>query len=422
MCRRILLGLSFGALTACGGGAEPGADTAAPAAEPAKPVSRAEAVVRTPDYDSTDMKLIERRYVDGVALRTGDGPAALLTATPIDACTRLAVLARGSADFSTFATAETPALVIVRNEEYPQGSAQLIEPGSSLYLAEAIPTLQTDGDRLVAKGQEAGHQPFADKPSLEYDVDLPYASMAEFDPLAADAGPEAAWLRGLAQQADADGDAEALVTATFFEDESDWNSYSSRATWFDVLSNWDNFSVIAAAGGPDCATLVVQAPGFAGGSSKAVVRARGAGDQRKVFAAESSEDYGSEGNYVVGRVEHPTLGAFPIMDARAETVPDTGIVVIFSDRPIGGATWEQLVQKQRAVRAVAGVSYGTSFSLSNLEFAGPGVAAETVGAESVTNAHLDETTIAGLIKQGEPGEPSIVANFQLPLKAPAPTP
>lgn len=416
MRKRILWGLSFGVLAACGGGTEPAA-TAAPAAEPAKPVSRAEAVVRQPDYDSSEMKLVERRYVDGIALQTSEGPAALLTTTAMDACTRLAVLARGSADFGVFAGDGTPALVVVRNEEYPQGSVQLVEPGVTTFLATAIPTLQADGDRLVAKGQEAGNEPFSDKPSLEYDVDLAYASMAGHDPLAADAGPEAAWLRGLARQADAD--VEATVAATFIEDEDDWNNYGSRSTWFDLLSSWEDFSVVAAASEADCATLVVQAPGFAGGARRAIVRARGAGEQRKVFAAESSEDYGSEGNYFVGRVEHPTLGDFPILDARADATPDGGALVVFSDKPIGDAPWEQLVQSQRAVRAVAHSRYETIYMLGGLEFGGPGMAAQAVEAGTITNAYIDDSAIAGLINQGNPGEPRIVVNFHLPLAAPA---
>jgi hypothetical protein len=424
MRKWILLGTSFCALSACGGGAEPGSDTSVPAA---KSGSTATAVVRIADNFSVEWKQIEWHFVDGIALRTDDGPVALLTTDPIDACTRLAALARGSTDLRAFANAGAPVLIVVRNERYPQGSVQLIEPLSSMYLSsmylmEAIPTLQTDGDRLVAKGQEPGDEPFADKPSLEYDINLAYASMAEFDPLAADAGPEAQWLRGLVQQARAGTEAD--VTATFFvdEDEDEWDSYSSRTTWFSVLKNWKDFNVIAAASGPDCATLVLQSPGFVGGSRKAIVRARGAGDQRKVFAAETSEDHGSEGNYVVGRVEHQALGAFPILDARAEGVADTGTVVIFSDGPIGEATWEQLVQKQRAVRAVTTDGFSNIYMLRTLEFAGPGVAAETVAARNIANAYIDETKIAGLIKQGEAGEPRIVANYRLPLKAPASAP
>jgi hypothetical protein len=344
----------------------------------------------------------------------------LLTAQPVDACLRLAVLARGSADFGAFASSEAPALVVVRNEEYPQGSVQLVATGSTTYLNQAVASLQTDGDRLVAKGEEEGHAGTLNKPSLEYDINLAFASMAEFDPVAADAGPEAAWLRGLLQQADAD--AEATVAATFLEDESDYSSYSSRATWFDVLANWESFNVIAAASGPDCATLVLQTPGFSGGWSKVVLRARGAGDQRKVHAAESSEDQGSEGNYVVGRVEHPALGAFPIVDARAENIEGVGTVIVFSDRPIGEATWEQLIQRQRAARAVAGITFGDGYILSTLEFAGPGVAVASVPAEQISNASLDETAIGGLIKPSAPGQPSIVANFRLPLRTSSATP
>ncbi|MGQ0800668.1 MAG: hypothetical protein ACT4NL_11225 [Pseudomarimonas sp.] len=420
MRKSILLTLSLAALVACSGGDDSGTVTAAGAAAPAKPASGVEAMVRSQDYDDTGPKLTERRYVDGMALKTPDGPAALLTTTPLDACTRLAVLARGNADLGSFATSEVPALVIVRNEEYPQGSVQLVAPGVTTYLSQPMASLQTDGDRLVAKGEEAGSEFTLNKPSLEYAVDLAYASMADYDAVAADSGPEAAWLRGLVKQAEPD--AEATVTATFFEDENDYTSYSSRSTWFDVLSNWENFNVIAAASGPECATLVLQTPGFSGGSQKVLLRVRGAGDQRKVHAAESSEDHGSEGNYLVGRVEHPTLGAFPIIDARAENIEGIGTVITFSDKKIGDLTWEELVKQQRAARAVAGTSFGSSYMLSSLEFGGPGMSVESVPAEQISNAFLDETTIGGIINQSAPGPPSIVANFMMPLKAAATTP
>ncbi len=419
MNKRILLGLAVAWLSACGGGGTGEPAAGAPSAPP-KPTAKAEAVVRTPDYESGEMKLIERRYVDGVAFRIPDGAAVLFSANPMDACTRLAVLAREGSDFGAFASAEAPALAVVRNAEYPQGSVHYLEQGSTTYLSQAIPSLQFEGDRIVAKGQETHYGTDAGKPSLEFDVDLPYASIKDFDTLTADAGPEAAWLRGLAKQAVADG-AEAVVAATFLENESDWTSYSARSTWFDVLANWNDFSVIAAAGDADCATLVVQAPGFSGGWRKAVIRARGPADQRKVFAAESSDSQGDEGSYFVGRVEHPTLGAFPIMDARADNVPDVGTVLIFSDKPIGDQAWEQLVQAQRAVRATAGASFGTNYMLGSLEFAGPGVAAETVPAETISNAYIDETSISGLIKQGGEGAPRLVANYRLALK-PLPTP
>lgn len=419
MGKRILLGLAVAWLSACGGGGTGEPAAGAPSAPP-KPTAKAEAVVRTPDFESGEMKLIERRYVDGVAFRIPEGAAVLLSPTPMDACTRLAVLARDSADFSAFATADAPALAVVRNAEYPQGSVHYLEQGSTTFLSQAIPSLHFEGERFVAKGQETHYGTDAGKPSLEFDVDLPYASIKDFDALAADAGPEAAWLRGLAKQAVVDG-AEAVVAATFLENEEDWTSYSARSTWFDVLANWTDLNVIAAGGDADCATLVVQAPGFSGGWRKAILRARGPADQRKVYAAESSDDYAGEGTYFVGRVEHPTLGAFPIMDARAENLPDLGTVLIFSDKPIGEQTWEQLVQAQRVVRATTSASFGTNYMLGSLEFAGPGVAAETVPAETISNAYVDETSISGLIKQGGEGAPRIVANYRLALK-PLPTP
>jgi len=409
MNRHLLLALMVVALSGCG-------DSEESVAESAAPTARATALVRTADFSGSEMKMVERRYVDGVALRTSDSAAVLLSATPMDACTRLAVLVRGSTDFGPFASAEAPALALVRNEEYPQGSVHFLEQGSTTYLSQTLPSLQADGDRFIAKGVETEYAPT----HLEYDVDLPYASMAEFDPLVADAGPEAGWLRALVEQADAD--TEAVVAATFFENEADWNSYSARSSWFDVLGNWDNFNVIAAASGAECATLVVQMPGFSGGSRKAVIRARGPADQRKVFAAETSDDNAEEGSYVVGRVEHPTFGAFPIMAARAEEVADLGTVVIFSERPLGDASWEQLAQTQRVVRAVAGSSFGNNYMFGSLEFAGPGKAAETIPAQTISNAYIDETSIAGLVKQGEAGEPRIVVNFRAALKASAATP
>ncbi len=408
MERKVIVGIAVAGLVALGAGS----GFEATAASTAKASGRAVAVVRTPDYESSEMRLIERQYVDGVAYRLDDGAAVLLSATPMDACTRLAVLLRGSTDFSAFTSAAAPALAVVRNAEYPQGNVLFVEQGSTTYLSQSIPSLQTEGERFIAKGKEMLYGTEG-KPSLEFDIDLPYSSTGGFAAVAADGGPEAAWLRGLAKQAA--GDAEAVVAATFQENEEDWNSYAGRSTWFDVLSNWGQFSVVAAASEADCATLVVRTPGFSGGWQQALIRARGPADQRKVYAAESSDDHGGDDSYFVGRVEHPTLGTFPIVDARARAVADVGTEIIFSDKPIGDAGWEQLVTKQRAVRALASVSFGDSYMLSTIEFAGPGTAVDSVPAGSISNAHIDNTSIAGLIRQGGDDGRQVVANFRLAL-------
>jgi hypothetical protein len=407
----ILIGISLGMLAACGSGAESTSATLV-----LSKAGRAEALVRSVDYGSGEMKHVDLRFVDGVALQTSDGPAALLTTSPMDACLRLAGLARTDGRFHVLSHAGSPVLVISRNERYPQGSVQLIERGLTMHVADGLPTLQTDGKRLVAKGRLDDPNPMTE--ALEYNVDLAFASLAAFDPLEADAGAEAQWLRGLMQSTRAD--AEAMATATFleYEDDPNYDFRGSRATWSNLLQ-WPNFNVVAATSGPDCLTLVMQAPGHVVGSRKAIVRAVGAGDDRKVFAAETSEDRAIDVSYFVGRIEHPSLGAFPIVDARAETDANGRGVLIFSDGAIGEATWEQLVQKQRAVRAQAGDRFGTNYMLRTMEFAGPGMDAETIRAKNITNANISRVSIAGLINQGEAGEPRIVANFRLPLGAQA---
>lgn len=172
--------------------------------------------------------------------------------------------------------------------------------------------------------------------------------------------------------------------------------------------------MIGAASGPDCATLVLRAAAFGGGARRAIVRAVGAGDERKVVAVETDDEYHEDGSYVVGRVEHPAFGAFPILYARAAAA-DSGPVVVFGDRPLGEATWEELVTRQRVLRAVVTVTYGDSFSFGSYEIAGPGSEPATLGAASIINAYLDADTISALIEQGEAGEARITINFQLPL-------
>lgn len=378
----------------------------------AGPVDRVAAVARSQDW-KTD-KLIERHYVDGVAVRAAEGTVALLSPAPVDECLRLAVVAKNSVHVDAFASAEQPLLSIVRNDEYPDGSVQLIEPGTTTFLAEAVPSLQAGGDRLVAKGRTdpgslgSGH----DEPSLEYDVDVAFVSMDAYDPLAADSGAEAAWLRKLA--AVPDDEREAAIGASFLLNEDDWSSASSRYVWADILGSWEGVSVIAAASGPDCATLVLRAAGFGGGARRAIVRAVGAGDERRVFAVETVDEHHEDGSYVVGRVEHPALGAFPILYARA-AVADSGPVIVFSDRPLGKASWEELVTRQRVLRAVVTMTFGDSFNFSSYEIAGPGSEPVKLEAATITNAYLDEDTISALIEQGEAGQARVAINFQLPL-------
>jgi hypothetical protein len=79
------------------------------------------------------------------------------------------------------------------------------------------------------------------------------------------------------------------------------------------------------------------------------------------------------------------------------------------------ATWEELVTRQRVLRAVVTMTYGDSFSFSSYEIAGPGSEPATLEAASIINAYLDADVIAALIEQGEAGEARIAINFQLPL-------
>jgi len=376
----------------------------------AGPGDRVAAVAWTQDWDTGNA--VERRYVDGVAIRAAEGTVALLTPAPVDECLRLAVVAKNSIYVDAFASAEQPALAIVRSDEYPEGSVQLIEPGATTYLAETVPTLQDGADRLVAKGRADSGGGGHDGPDLEYDVDLAFVSMDAYDPLAADSGAEAAWLRKLA--AVPDGEREAAVDASFLLDEEDYDSTSSRYSWAEILGSWENVSVIAAASGPACATLVLRAPAFAGGARRATVKVVGAGDERKVVAVETAEEYAEDGGYVVGRVEHPAFGAFPILYARA-AVADSGPVVLFSDRPLGEAAWEELVTRQRVLRAVVTLTYGDSFSFGSYELAGPGAEPVRLDVANLTNAYLDAEAISALIEQGDAGGARLAINFQLPL-------
>jgi hypothetical protein len=199
------------------------------------PGDRVAAVARTQDWETG--KVVERRYVDGVAIRAAEGTVALLSLEPLDACVRLAVVAKNSIHVDAFASAEQPVLAIVRSDAYPDGSVQLVEPGATTFLAETVPGLQDGGDRLVAKGQTdsgdlgSGH----DEPSLEYDVDLPFVSMDAYDPIGADSGAEAGWLRKLA--AVPDGEREAAIDASFLTNEDDWDSTNSRYGWAEILGS-----------------------------------------------------------------------------------------------------------------------------------------------------------------------------------------
>jgi hypothetical protein len=215
------------------------------------------AVARTQDWETG--KVVERRYVDGVAIRADEGTVALLSQAPVDECLRLAVVAKKSVHVDAFSSDEQPVLAIVRNDEYPDGSVQLVEPSATTFLAETVPALQDGGDRLVAKGQtDSGSLGSGQEaPSLEYDVDLPFVSMDAYDPVAADSGAEAAWLRELA--AVPDDQREAVVDGSFLTNDDDWNSTTSRYGWAEILGSWEDVSVIAAASGPDCATLVLRA-------------------------------------------------------------------------------------------------------------------------------------------------------------------
>jgi hypothetical protein len=409
-------------LGACGGAGSGGETAAAPRVAEQGP--HAHAVTKQFSVDMDGLKVEEKTYVDGVALRTKDAAGALLTEVPLSACTKLAIVARGDLEFDSGTLGEKPALKLVRDEEHPKGAILLIEPYSTTTLEGDFPALVTDGGTLSASGDigdagwgsiDATKYGKEKAPHVRLDVKLPYATLDGADPIAADASAEAKWLRETQAKAGADTQAAAEASMQAREDD-----YSTSSAWFDILGNWSDLSVIALASDKGCATMVLRAPGFAGGYREAVIQTRLEGDARKVTSAKTESFDSVEGDYVVGRIEYAKLGAFPVVHARAAREEGVGLVVYFSDKPIAAEPFESLVAKQRMLRAVSSFESGSNYSFSHYDLGGPGVPVEQIDAgNSTSNPYVDEKDIAGLIKLENADGPRIAVNFHLGLKGTA---
>ena len=406
---------------ACGG-TESGSESVA-ASAPVKQGPHAQAVTKQFTIETGKLLVEEKTYVDGVAMRLKDGAGAVLTEAPLSACAKLSVVARGNLDYDASTLGDKPALLLVRNEEHPQGAVLLTEPYSISTLEGALPTLVTEGDSLLASGDvgDAGWgsidptQYGGEKaPHVRLDVKLAYASIDSVDAIKSDSSPEAKWLRDLRGKV-AIG-TQGVIDASLKVNMEEYSGSQASSAWFDVLSNWANFNVVAVATDKGCATMVVREPGFIGGYNEAIIQTQMIGDVRKVTAAQTQSMDSIEGDYVFGRVEHAKLGGFPVLYGRAAHEDKVGLVVYFSEKPIGAEPFESLVTKQRMLRAVAGVEFGSQYSFSHYELGGPGVSVEQVDAgSSTTNASIDENEISGLIKLGEGDGPHIMVNFRLPL-------
>jgi hypothetical protein len=407
----------------CGGGGSGGETVAASA--PVEQGPHAHAVTRQFSIDGGKLSVEEKTYVDGLAMRLENGAGAVLTETPLSACAKLAIVAHGNLDFDAARFGDKPALMLVRNEEHPQGAILLIEPYSTTTLEGAFPALVTEGKTLVASGDvgDAGWGSIdptkygAEKsPHVHLDVKLPYESLDSADPLAADASAEAKWLRDT--RAKAGADTQAAVDASIEVSPDDYSGSSNA--WFDILGNWSNFNVVALAADKGCATMVVREPGFIGGYSEAIIQTKMVGDVRKVTAAKTTSVDSVDGDYVIGRIESAKLGGFPVLHARAAREEGVGLVAYFSDKPIATEPFESLAAKQHMMRAVASTEYGNQYSFSHYDLGGPGVPVEQIDAgNSTANPGIDEKEVAGLIKLGEGEGPHIAVNFRLALGGPA---
>ena len=423
--RAVVVGGVVALLGACGGTGT-GTESAS-AVAPAIQGPHAKAVTRQFSVEMDKLVVAEKIYVDGVAMKFKDGAAAALTETPISACAKLSVVVNSRSELQTAALGDKPVLMLVRNEEHPQGAILLVEPYSTTTLEDAFPALVTNGDALTASGDvgdagwgsiDATKYGGEKSPHVRLDLNLPFATRNDSDAVAADASPEAKWLRDL--KAKAGSDTQAAVDVSLQVDAEDYRSSMTSSRWFDVLGNWSDFSVVALATDKGCATMVLREPGFAGGYSEAIIETQIVGDVRKVTSAQTESMDSVEGDYFVGRIEHPKLGSFPVVDARAYSIEGVGLVVLFSDKPIGAEPFEVLVAKQRVMRAVSGVQFGNQYSFSHYDFGGPGTSVEQVDAgNTTTNPSVDEKEIAGLIKLGEGDGPRIAVNFRLPLVAAA---
>jgi hypothetical protein len=417
---RIMRTLAVVLAGACGGG---GSGVTVAASAPVRQGPHVHAVTLHFSITMDKLEVEEKTYVDGLAMRLEDGEAAMLTEAPLSACAKLAVVAQGDLDFETSTFGDKPALKLVRNAEYPDGAILLVEPYSTTTLEGSYPALVTRGDRLLASGDvgdagwgsiDATKYGAENAPHVRLDVELPYATLDESGTVAADASPEAKWLRDTRIKAGAD--TQAVVDSTLEVSPDDANGWSTSSAWFDILGNWADFNVVAVATDEDCATMVLRKPGFAGGYGEAVIQTRMDGDQRKVTAAQTRDVDSVEGDYFIGRIEHPRLGSFPIVDARATSEEGVGLVVYFSDKPIAAEPFEILVTRQRMLRATSASRFGDQYSFSHYDLGGPGVPVEQLAAgHSTTNPHIDEKEVAGLIKLGEGEGPHIAVNVRLPL-------
>lgn len=421
---RIVAAAMLGFLCACGQ-TSVGKEASTPADE-ARKGAHAHAETRQFSVEMGKLIVDEKNYVDGLAMRLKDGGAgAVLTEAPLSACAKLAVATRGNLEFNAASFGDKPTLVLIRNEEHPEGAILQLEPFSTTTLEDKFPGLVTEGDSLVAKADvgdagwgsiDATKYGAKNAPHVRVDVELPYASVASADAVAADASAEAAWLRDL--QAKAQADTQTVVDGSVKVNEEDYASYSAKGSWFDILANWSDLNVVALATDKDCATLVLRAPGFAGGYRQAIVETRMIDGTRKVVAAQTESMDSVEGSYFIGRIEHARLGAFPVVDARAAREEGVGLVVLFSDKPMAAEPFETLVTRQRVLRAVSSGEYSGQYSFSHYDLGGPGVTVEQIGAgNSTSNPSVDEKEIAGLIKLDgdEAGNPHIAVNFRLPL-------
>ncbi|MBL0162570.1 MAG: hypothetical protein IPP82_02650 [Xanthomonadales bacterium] len=146
---RVVVAGMIAMLSACG---EKGPVETAAAVPAAAQGPHAHAVTKQFSIEGSKLVIEEKTYVDGLAMRLDDGAGAVLTETPLSACAKLAIVAHGSLEFDAARFGEKPALMLVRNQEHPQGAILLIEPYSMTTLEDAFPSLVTEGGTLVASG------------------------------------------------------------------------------------------------------------------------------------------------------------------------------------------------------------------------------------------------------------------------------
>lgn len=284
-------------LVACGGG---GSEPAKAAAAPAPAGPHATAFTRHFSVSMNKLEVDEHKYVDGVAVRVPGGGAALLSSVPLDACTKLAVIARPEADYAALASEGKPSLAVVKDEEHPNGAVLQTEPYMTQTLEESVPGLVTDGAKFVAKG-DIGDAGWGQIDATKYggtnsahaslDIDLPYATMPASDP-AADASDEGKWLRDLREQAGKSSSTDISVTQATVEASAaiPEGDYRSGGEWFDVVVNWNDPKVTAVVRDKDCATLVIGAMSFSDKPVQAVVHTRMVDGQRKAISVVTTGD------------------------------------------------------------------------------------------------------------------------------------